>query len=50
MSIANVSLYIVNWKEFNVVDMFSRFRNSQTAEAVDEYGIRAKWTRLRIEN
>ena len=38
------------WKEFSVVDMFSQFKDSQTAEAVYEYGIWAKWTRLRNEN
>ena len=30
--------------------MFSQFKDSQTTEAVDEYGIWAKWTRLRTEN
>ena len=29
--------------------MFSQFKDSQTAEAVDEYGIWAKWTRLALK-
>ena len=29
--------------------MSSQFKDSQTAEAVDEYGIWAKWTSLRTE-
>ena len=35
------------WKEFSVVDMSLQFKHSQTAEAVDDYGIWVKWTRLR---
>ena len=51
VSISNVSLLIVNWKGLTVVDMsVSQFKDSQTAEAVDEYGIGAKRTRLRTQN